>query len=152
MFCRWRIPMSASLTGYCVIVCDFIVVDKIVEMCGVLDYFHHFGYFPSKSNIVFWSTYGQWISFSACGMHFPFCIGTFWDECAHKSILHVDDVEIVNLQPDYSLRTFTGHSFAVTSLDFHPWKDDLICSCDNNVEIRYWSIKSGRCVGIIKVK
>ncbi|KAF8036561.1 hypothetical protein BT93_C2319 [Corymbia citriodora subsp. variegata] len=52
--------------------------------------------------------------------------------------------------PDYSLRTFTGHSFAVTSLDFHPWKDDLICSCDNNIEIRYWSIKSGRCVGIIK--
>lgn len=52
--------------------------------------------------------------------------------------------------PDYSLRTFTGHSFAVMSLDFHPWKDDLICSCDNNIEIRYWSIKSGRCVGIIK--
>ncbi|XP_056162155.1 transcriptional corepressor LEUNIG-like isoform X1 [Syzygium oleosum] len=52
--------------------------------------------------------------------------------------------------PDYSLRTFTGHSFSVTSLDFHPWKDDLICSCDNNIEIRYWSIKSGRCVGVIK--
>ncbi|XP_030552890.1 transcriptional corepressor LEUNIG-like isoform X2 [Rhodamnia argentea] len=52
--------------------------------------------------------------------------------------------------PDYSLRTFTGHSFAVTSLDFHPRKDDLIFSCDSNTEIRYWSIKSGRCVGIIK--
>lgn len=49
-----------------------------------------------------------------------------------------------------SLRTFTGHSTGVTSLDFHPSKDDLICSSDVSSEIRYWSIKSGSCVGIFK--
>ncbi|XP_016682591.2 transcriptional corepressor LEUNIG isoform X2 [Gossypium hirsutum] len=52
--------------------------------------------------------------------------------------------------PAYSLRTFVGHSTTVTSLDFHPTKDDLICSCDNNSEIRYWSIKNGSCAGVLK--
>ncbi|KAK7347449.1 hypothetical protein VNO80_21979 [Phaseolus coccineus] len=49
----------------------------------------------------------------------------------------------------YSLRTFTGHATTVTSLDFHPRKDDLICSCDSS-EIRYWSIKNGSCTGVFK--
>lgn len=26
------------------------------------------------------------------------------------------------------------------SLDFHPKKNDLFCSCDTNSEIRYWNI------------
>ncbi|KAL8152515.1 hypothetical protein V2J09_010275 [Rumex salicifolius] len=47
--------------------------------------------------------------------------------------------------PGYSLRNFTGHSAAVMSLDCHPIKDDLICSCDDNGEIRYWSINNGSC-------
>ncbi|TKY54922.1 Transcriptional corepressor LEUNIG [Spatholobus suberectus] len=51
--------------------------------------------------------------------------------------------------PGYSLRTFTGHATTVMSLDFHPSKDDLICSCDNS-EIRYWSIKNGSCTGVFK--
>ncbi|CAJ1944384.1 unnamed protein product [Sphenostylis stenocarpa] len=51
--------------------------------------------------------------------------------------------------PSYSLRTFTGHATTVTSLDFHPSKDDLICSCDDS-EIRYWSIKNGSCTGVFK--
>ncbi|KAK4716239.1 hypothetical protein R3W88_014577 [Solanum pinnatisectum] len=33
--------------------------------------------------------------------------------------------------PDHSIRSFTGHSASVMSLDFHPTKEDLICSCDN---------------------
>jgi len=33
----------------------------------------------------------------------------------------------------YSLCIFTGHSTSVMSLDFHPNKDDLICSCDGDV-------------------
>ncbi|KHG11579.1 Transcriptional corepressor LEUNIG -like protein [Gossypium arboreum] len=52
--------------------------------------------------------------------------------------------------PAYSLRNFVGHSTTVRSLDFHPTKDDLICSCDNNSEIRYWSIKNGSCAGVLK--
>uniref|UniRef100_A0A7N0TBV3 Transcriptional corepressor LEUNIG n=1 Tax=Kalanchoe fedtschenkoi TaxID=63787 RepID=A0A7N0TBV3_KALFE len=47
--------------------------------------------------------------------------------------------------PSYSLRTFTGHSAAVTSLDFHPCKDDLVYSADANGEIRCWSITNGSC-------
>eukprot|EP00268_Persea_americana_P050405 TRINITY_DN547_c0_g1_i5.p1 TRINITY_DN547_c0_g1~~TRINITY_DN547_c0_g1_i5.p1 ORF type:complete len:1206 (+),score=292.55 TRINITY_DN547_c0_g1_i5:267-3884(+) len=50
----------------------------------------------------------------------------------------------------YSLRTFTGHSASVMSLDFHPNKEDLICSCDGNSEIRYWSINNGSCAGVSK--
>jgi len=52
--------------------------------------------------------------------------------------------------PAYSLRTFTGHSATVMSLDFHPSKEDLICSCDNNGEIRYWNIKNGSCTAVFK--
>ncbi|WVZ72535.1 hypothetical protein U9M48_020975 [Paspalum notatum var. saurae] len=52
--------------------------------------------------------------------------------------------------PGYSIRTFTGHSASVMSLDFHPNKDDLICSCDGDNEIRFWSIKHGNIVRIFK--
>ncbi|RYR05683.1 hypothetical protein Ahy_B06g085510 isoform A [Arachis hypogaea] len=52
--------------------------------------------------------------------------------------------------PGYSLRTFTGHSTSVMSLDFHPNKDDLICSCDGDGEIRYWSINNGSCARVAK--
>ncbi|XP_048562265.1 transcriptional corepressor LEUNIG-like isoform X2 [Triticum urartu] len=47
---------------------------------------------------------------------------------------------------DDTVHTFTGHSASVMSVDFHPNKDDLICSCDGNGEIRLWSISSGRAV------
>lgn len=57
---------------------------------------------------------------------------------------------INTLQPGFSLRTFMGHSSTVLALDFHPSKEDLICSCDNS-EIRYWSIKNGSCAGVYKV-
>ncbi|XP_051119146.1 transcriptional corepressor LEUNIG-like isoform X2 [Andrographis paniculata] len=52
--------------------------------------------------------------------------------------------------PSYSIRTFTGHSACVTSLDFHPNKEDIICSCDDNGEIRYWSINNGSCTKVFK--
>ncbi|KAF8389031.1 hypothetical protein HHK36_025716 [Tetracentron sinense] len=50
----------------------------------------------------------------------------------------------------YSLRTFTGHSASVMSLDFHPNKEDLICSCDGDGEMRYWSINNGSCARVFK--
>lgn len=50
----------------------------------------------------------------------------------------------------FSLCTFTGHSSIVMSLDFHPSKEDLICSSDGNSEIRYWSINNGCCAGVFK--
>ncbi|CAO2203965.1 unnamed protein product [Urochloa humidicola] len=53
--------------------------------------------------------------------------------------------------PDYSLRTFTGHSTSVMSLDFHPNKEDMICSCDNDGEVRSWSINNGSCLTCVKV-
>eukprot|EP01018_Ginkgo_biloba_P003852 Gb_10345 [translate_table: standard] len=45
--------------------------------------------------------------------------------------------------PSYSLRTFTGHSTSVMSLDFHPNNEDLICSCDGDSQIFFWSINQG---------
>uniref|UniRef100_A0A0D6R4F3 Uncharacterized protein n=1 Tax=Araucaria cunninghamii TaxID=56994 RepID=A0A0D6R4F3_ARACU len=45
--------------------------------------------------------------------------------------------------PNHSSRTFTGHTCSVMSLDFHPTKDDLLCSCDGDGEIRYWSVEQG---------
>lgn len=55
------------------------------------------------------------------------------------------------VQQGFSLRTFTGHSASVMSLDFHPNKEDLICSCDGDSEIRFWSIKNGSCTRVFKV-
>ncbi|RLM93399.1 Transcriptional corepressor LEUNIG [Panicum miliaceum] len=52
---------------------------------------------------------------------------------------------------DYSLRTFTGHSASVMSLDFHPNKEDMICSCDSDGEVRSWSINNGSCLTFVKV-
>jgi WD40 repeat protein len=54
-------------------------------------------------------------------------------------------------QPGYSQHTFTGHNGHVTSLDFHPKKTDLLCSCDGNGEIRYWNVTQLACVRVIKV-
>ncbi|XP_026389712.1 transcriptional corepressor LEUNIG-like [Papaver somniferum] len=52
--------------------------------------------------------------------------------------------------PGYSLRTFTGHSAPVMSLDFHPNKEDLLCSCDGDSELRYWSVNNGSCSRVFK--
>uniref|UniRef100_A0A1D1XR09 Transcriptional corepressor LEUNIG n=2 Tax=Anthurium amnicola TaxID=1678845 RepID=A0A1D1XR09_9ARAE len=43
-------------------------------------------------------------------------------------------------EPHYCMNTFTGHNYPVMSLDFHPKKTDLFCSCDNNGEMRFWSV------------
>ncbi|XP_018441106.2 transcriptional corepressor LEUNIG_HOMOLOG isoform X2 [Raphanus sativus] len=53
-------------------------------------------------------------------------------------------------EPGYFVRTITGHTAPVMSLDFHPNKTDLFCSCDGNNEIRFWSIKSANCLRVIK--
>ncbi|XP_072969042.1 transcriptional corepressor LEUNIG_HOMOLOG-like isoform X1 [Typha angustifolia] len=53
-------------------------------------------------------------------------------------------------EPAYCLHTFTGHSSHVTSLDFHPKKTDLFCSCDSNGEIRFWSVSQFSCSHVSK--
>ncbi|KAF2298405.1 hypothetical protein GH714_023478 [Hevea brasiliensis] len=52
--------------------------------------------------------------------------------------------------PRNSLHTFRGHSTCVMSVDFHPNRDDLICSCDGDGEIRYWSITNSNCARVFK--
>ncbi|GAV70686.1 WD40 domain-containing protein/LisH domain-containing protein [Cephalotus follicularis] len=52
--------------------------------------------------------------------------------------------------PSYCLQAYTGHSSAVMSLDFHPKKTDLFCFCDNDNEIRYWSINPFSCTHVSK--
>ncbi|KDP23675.1 hypothetical protein JCGZ_23508 [Jatropha curcas] len=44
-----------------------------------------------------------------------------------------------------SLHTFRGHSACVMSVDFHPNRNELICSCDGDGQIRYWNITTGIC-------
>lgn len=51
--------------------------------------------------------------------------------------------------PGYALQTYKGHTSSVMSLDFHPKKNDLFCSCDGNSEIRYWNINHS-CTSISK--
>ncbi|KAJ7961511.1 Transcriptional corepressor LEUNIG [Quillaja saponaria] len=47
--------------------------------------------------------------------------------------------------PSYRLQEYTGHNSRVMSLDFHPKKTELFCSCDNDNEIRYYNITSSSC-------
>ncbi|KAF3457670.1 hypothetical protein FNV43_RR02328 [Rhamnella rubrinervis] len=50
----------------------------------------------------------------------------------------------------YCLQTYAGHSSQVMSLDFHPRKMDLFCSCDANNEIRFWNISQCTCTRVSK--
>ncbi|XP_028759833.1 transcriptional corepressor LEUNIG_HOMOLOG isoform X5 [Neltuma alba] len=53
--------------------------------------------------------------------------------------------------PNYfCLQTYTGHTSHVMSLDFHPKKNDLFCSCDANSEIRFWNISQYSCTRVSK--
>ncbi|XP_021597101.1 transcriptional corepressor LEUNIG isoform X2 [Manihot esculenta] len=94
--------------------------------------------FTAKSTL---EEHSQWIT----DVRFSPSISRLATSSADKTV-RVWDAD----NPGYSLRTFTGHSTTVMSVDFHPSKEDLICSCDNNSEIRYWSIKNGSCVGVFK--
>jgi hypothetical protein len=54
-------------------------------------------------------------------------------------------------KPSYnSLKTYTGHTSTVMSLDFHPKKNEVFCSCDANSEIRFWSINQYACTRVSK--
>ncbi|KMZ69802.1 putative WD-repeat protein [Zostera marina] len=52
--------------------------------------------------------------------------------------------------PSYCLYTFDKHNSHVMSLDFHPKKTDLLCSCDGNSEIRFWSATTYNCSRVTK--
>ncbi|KAJ6707079.1 TRANSCRIPTIONAL REGULATOR OF FILAMENTOUS GROWTH FLO8 [Salix viminalis] len=53
-------------------------------------------------------------------------------------------------KPSISLFKLQGHTEQVMSLDFHPRKVDLLCSCDGNDEIRLWNVNNRRCMRISK--
>ncbi|KAF3792195.1 Transcriptional corepressor LEUNIG-like protein [Nymphaea thermarum] len=52
--------------------------------------------------------------------------------------------------PNYCLHVYTGHGSPVMSLDFHPKKTDILCSCEGNGEIRLWSSNQFVCTRISK--
>ncbi|KAF7837148.1 transcriptional corepressor LEUNIG_HOMOLOG isoform X1 [Senna tora] len=52
--------------------------------------------------------------------------------------------------PNFCLQTYAGHTSHVMSLDFHPKKNDLFCSCDANSEIRFWNISQFSCTRVSK--
>ncbi|XWS15756.1 hypothetical protein CRYUN_Cryun34aG0029300 [Craigia yunnanensis] len=53
-------------------------------------------------------------------------------------------------QPSKSLFKLVGHAEQVLSLDFHPIKVDLLCSCDSNNEMRLWNINQRSCLHVSK--
>ncbi|KAM7506065.1 hypothetical protein LguiB_004969 [Lonicera macranthoides] len=53
-------------------------------------------------------------------------------------------------RPTNSILRLLGHSEAVVSLDFHPRRSDILCSCDINNEIRLWNIKQSACTRVFK--
>ncbi|CAL0334416.1 unnamed protein product [Lupinus luteus] len=55
-------------------------------------------------------------------------------------------------RPTRSLLKLEGHAEQVMSLDFHPRKVDLLCSCDINDVIRLWNVSQGACMHITKYK
>ncbi|KAJ4954306.1 hypothetical protein NE237_011089 [Protea cynaroides] len=54
------------------------------------------------------------------------------------------------LEPSYPLQTYAGHTSHVMSLDFHPKKTDVFCSCDGNGEIRFWNVNQYSCTKVSK--
>ncbi|XP_024028884.1 transcriptional corepressor LEUNIG_HOMOLOG [Morus notabilis] len=53
-------------------------------------------------------------------------------------------------EPNYCMHAYSGHTSHVLSLDFHPKKTDLLCSCDANNEIRYWNLSQYNCTRVSK--
>ncbi|XP_031499948.1 transcriptional corepressor LEUNIG_HOMOLOG-like [Nymphaea colorata] len=53
-------------------------------------------------------------------------------------------------EPLHSVGSLSGHMTQVMSLDFHPTNEDLLCSCDANGEIRFWSVKDSTTHCILK--
>ncbi|KAI9395898.1 hypothetical protein POPTR_004G045601v4 [Populus trichocarpa] len=53
-------------------------------------------------------------------------------------------------KPSISLFKLLGHAEQVMSLDFHPRKVDLLCSCDGNDEIRLWNVNKRTCMRVSK--
>ncbi|KAK8682047.1 hypothetical protein V6N13_054444 [Hibiscus sabdariffa] len=53
-------------------------------------------------------------------------------------------------KPRKSLFKLVGHADQVLSLDFHPRTVDLLCSCDNNNEMRLWNIDQRTCIHVSK--
>jgi len=51
-----------------------------------------------------------------------------------------------------ALQTFNGHSSHVTSLDFHPRLTEVLCSCDDNGEIRFWTVGQTTSSHVFRVK
>ncbi|XP_057764479.1 transcriptional corepressor LEUNIG_HOMOLOG-like [Salvia miltiorrhiza] len=43
------------------------------------------------------------------------------------------------------LYNLVGHADQVMSVDFHPRKTNLVCSCDRSDEIRFWNAKESAC-------
>ncbi|XP_027338133.1 transcriptional corepressor LEUNIG-like [Abrus precatorius] len=53
-------------------------------------------------------------------------------------------------KPTKSMFKLTGHAEQVMSLDFHPRKVDLLCSCDSNDVIRLWNVNQCVCMHVTK--
>ncbi|ONM11785.1 leunig-related3 [Zea mays] len=51
-----------------------------------------------------------------------------------------------------ALQTFHGHRSHVTSVDFHPRLTEVLCSCDDNGEILFWTVGQTTSTHVLRVK
>ncbi|CAI9772750.1 unnamed protein product [Fraxinus pennsylvanica] len=54
------------------------------------------------------------------------------------------------VQPTKSNSRLVGHAKSVMSLDFHPTRVNILCSCDSNDEIRLWNVNESACIHAFK--
>ncbi|KAL2474032.1 transcriptional corepressor LEUNIG-like [Forsythia ovata] len=54
------------------------------------------------------------------------------------------------VKPTKSNSRLVGHVEPVMSLDFHPTKANILCSCDSNDEIRLWNVNESACIRAFK--
>ncbi|ONM11794.1 leunig-related3 [Zea mays] len=59
---------------------------------------------------------------------------------------------LVFLQESGALQTFHGHRSHVTSVDFHPRLTEVLCSCDDNGEILFWTVGQTTSTHVLRVK
>jgi len=46
--------------------------------------------------------------------------------------------------------TYSGHTGLVTSVDIHPTSSDMLCSVDQEGDLRIWSVSMGKCTNLIQ--
>nr|XP_027065594.1 transcriptional corepressor LEUNIG-like isoform X2 [Coffea arabica] len=123
-----------------------------VKCCGILSNGKLIATGGVNRKVVLWCTESrkERYQFEQSAAITDLCFGSRLPRLATSSVDKTVKIWNVDNQ-DCPIQTFMGHSGSVISVDLHPRKEDLVCSCDDDREIRYWSIRNGACTGVLKV-